>query len=246
MENSELKSKKRKRKHATVHDESVSQEGQTRDALSVLPSANGAAKSEPHKKSKKRKHGHIDSVGKEKEEDPPNDAPEDSQEQVKDAGKLAKDGDESSREEEAEEEGDGKTGNDEESPDIPDMPSTSTLSFPTTGKDPKRFADLDLSSKTMQAIEGMKFDQMTEIQQRGIPPLLAGRDVLGAAKTGSGKTLGTRGEILGWGIGHECEDADSGSSTAFLIPAVEMLSALRFKPRWDTNLYLLQIMAYFI
>jgi len=53
--------------------------------------------------------------------------------------------------------------------------------------------------------------QMTEIQRRGIPPILAGRDLLGAAKTGSGKTL------------------------AFLIPAVEMLSALRFKPRNGTG-----------
>lgn len=89
----------------------------------------------------------------------------------------------------------------------PDIPSTSGLSLPTTGEDPKCFSDLSLSSKTMQAIDDMKFQTMTEIQRRGIPPLLAGRDVLGAAKTGSGKTL------------------------AFLIPAVEMLSALRFKPR---------------
>ena len=89
----------------------------------------------------------------------------------------------------------------------PELPSATGLSLPATGEDPKLFSDLGLSSKTMQAIEDMKFGTMTEIQQRGIPPLLAGRDVLGAAKTGSGKTL------------------------AFLIPAVEMLSALRFKPR---------------
>lgn len=87
------------------------------------------------------------------------------------------------------------------------IPSAVALSLPTIGDDPKKFTDLNLSSKTMQAINDMEFDTMTEIQQRGIPPLLAGKDVLGAAKTGSGKTL------------------------AFLIPAVEMLSNLRFKPR---------------
>lgn len=87
------------------------------------------------------------------------------------------------------------------------LPPTSNLSLPSAGNDPKHFSDLKLSEKTMQAIEEMGFNTMTEIQQRGIPPLLAGKDVLGAAKTGSGKTL------------------------AFLIPAVEMLSALRFKPR---------------
>jgi len=89
----------------------------------------------------------------------------------------------------------------------PDVLATSALSLPGSDSEPLMFGDLGLSSKTMEAIQGMNFESMTEIQRRGIPPLLAGRDVLGAAKTGSGKTL------------------------AFLIPAVEMLSALRFKPR---------------
>ncbi|KAK2625789.1 hypothetical protein QTJ16_005101 [Diplocarpon rosae] len=89
--------------------------------------------------------------------------------------------------------------------------ANSNLSLPSTSIEAKKFSELNLSEKTMKAIEEMKFETMTEIQQRGIPPLLAGRDVLGAAKTGSGKTL------------------------AFLIPAVEMLNALRFKPRNGTG-----------
>jgi ATP-dependent RNA helicase DDX18/HAS1 len=97
-------------------------------------------------------------------------------------------------------------------PTSTDLPTDSTLSLPGADSTPANFSDLKLSEKTMKAItEDMKFTTMTEIQQRGIPPLLAGRDVLGAAKTGSGKTL------------------------AFLIPAVEMLSALRFKPRNGTG-----------
>ncbi len=91
--------------------------------------------------------------------------------------------------------------------EAPELPSETAVSLPGTGAEPQKFADLNLSPKTMQAIADMGFETMTEIQQRGIPPLLAGKDVLGAAKTGSGKTL------------------------AFLVPAVEMLSALRFKPR---------------
>lgn len=92
-----------------------------------------------------------------------------------------------------------------------DLPSSNGLSLPTVDSEPQKFTELKLSQKTMQAIDDMKFEHMTEIQRRGIPPLLAGRDVLGAAKTGSGKTL------------------------AFLIPAVEMLSSLRFKPRNGTG-----------
>ncbi len=90
------------------------------------------------------------------------------------------------------------------------LPSSHLPTLPITGPDPTTFTELQLADKTMQALQGMGFDAMTEIQRRAIPPLLAGRDVLGAAKTGSGKTL------------------------AFLIPAIEMLSAVRFKPRNGT------------
>lgn len=63
--------------------------------------------------------------------------------------------------------------------DASNIPSTTSLSLPATGPDPTKFSELHLSEKTMKAIEGMGFGEMTEIQQRGIPPLLAGRDVLG-------------------------------------------------------------------
>ncbi|KAJ2814170.1 ATP-dependent RNA helicase [Coemansia furcata] len=73
------------------------------------------------------------------------------------------------------------------------------------------FDSVPLSDQTQRAIKEMGFSKMTEVQARTIPPLLAGRDVLGAAKTGSGKTL------------------------AFLIPAIELLSKLKFKPRNGTG-----------
>ncbi|OBT51591.1 hypothetical protein VE04_08077 [Pseudogymnoascus sp. 24MN13] len=81
----------------------------------------------------------------------------------------------------------------------------------TTGDDPTTFAQLNLSPKTAAAIAEMGFTTLTPIQQKSIPPILAGRDVLGAAKTGSGKTL------------------------AFLLPAIEMMQDLRFKPRNGTG-----------
>ncbi|KAK4149666.1 P-loop containing nucleoside triphosphate hydrolase protein [Chaetomidium leptoderma] len=86
-----------------------------------------------------------------------------------------------------------------------------SLLGPSVSTTAQAFSELNLSEKTMKAIGEMGFTKMTEIQRRGIPPLLAGKDVLGAAKTGSGKTL------------------------AFLIPAIEMLSSLRFKPRNGTG-----------
>lgn len=47
------------------------------------------------------------------------------------------------------------------------------------------FAGLELSAPTQAAVEKQGFRLMTEVQARTIPHLLAGRDVLGAAKTGA-------------------------------------------------------------
>ena len=52
------------------------------------------------------------------------------------------------------------------------------------------FADLPLSKDTLVGLRESSFKHMTRIQRIAIPHALAGRDVLGAAKTGSGKTLG--------------------------------------------------------
>ncbi|PKS13072.1 hypothetical protein jhhlp_000413 [Lomentospora prolificans] len=93
-----------------------------------------------------------------------------------------------------------------------DLPEGKNLYLPpAAGEEPKKFSELNLSERTLKAIEEMGFTEMRGIQRRCIPPLLTGRDVLGAAKTGSGKTL------------------------AFLIPAVEMLYSLKFKPRNGTG-----------
>ncbi|KAI5644548.1 DEAD/DEAH box helicase domain-containing protein [Phthorimaea operculella] len=68
---------------------------------------------------------------------------------------------------------------------------------------------------TLMGIKDMGFTTMTEIQAKAIPPLLEGRDLVGAARTGSGKTL------------------------AFLIPAVELIYKLKFKPRNGTGVIIL-------
>lgn len=73
------------------------------------------------------------------------------------------------------------------------------------------FDQLEVTEATQNAIKDMGFTHMTEVQARTIPPLLLGRDVLGAAKTGSGKTL------------------------AFLIPCIELLHRTKFVPRNGTG-----------
>jgi ATP-dependent RNA helicase RhlE len=63
------------------------------------------------------------------------------------------------------------------------------------------FSSLPLSSALQQKLAAAQFVNLTPIQEGAIPPALEGRDVIGTAQTGTGKTL------------------------AFLIPLIEMMSA---------------------
>ena len=51
------------------------------------------------------------------------------------------------------------------------------------------FSELPLSSALQRKLAAAQFINLTPIQERAIPPALAGRDVIGTAETGTGKTL---------------------------------------------------------
>lgn len=50
------------------------------------------------------------------------------------------------------------------------------------------FYDLDLNDYVLDALDDMNFTDTTPIQEHAIPPILQGRDVMGVAQTGTGKT----------------------------------------------------------
>ena len=50
------------------------------------------------------------------------------------------------------------------------------------------FEDLDLNDNVLDALYDMHFDECTPIQEKCIPEILNGHDVLGVAQTGTGKT----------------------------------------------------------
>ncbi|MGH7041373.1 MAG: DEAD/DEAH box helicase, partial [Acetobacteraceae bacterium] len=52
------------------------------------------------------------------------------------------------------------------------------------------FADLGLSASVLRAVAEMGYVHPTPIQEQAIPVVLMGRDVMGAAQTGTGKTAG--------------------------------------------------------
>jgi superfamily II DNA/RNA helicase len=76
------------------------------------------------------------------------------------------------------------------------------------------FSDLGLSPELLRAVEDVGYKQPTPIQAQAIPYVLMGRDVLGCAQTGTGKT------------------------GAFTLPMIEILAAGRAKARMPRTLIL--------
>ncbi|GAB7355600.1 hypothetical protein MBLNU459_g6328t1 [Dothideomycetes sp. NU459] len=221
MSNPDVQSKKRKRKHAAAKSGDVPAPAPVK--VAAVAAVNGdEEKVKAHKKAKKEhRHKDVEAADSSGADD---DAAEDveGEEHVNEQLRAVLNKSRNAEEEVDGEDNDEDDGDDNDIEDEvkaadvnmgehSDLPSALGVSLPGQDTETELFSELNLSSKTMQALADMKFEKMTEIQQRGIPPLLAGKDVLGAAKTGSGKTL------------------------AFLIPAVEMLSSLRFKPRNGTG-----------
>src|SRR3569623_396587 len=61
--------------------------------------------------------------------------------------------------------------------------SDSLSPLPATG-----FAALGLTTRLVDTLTSLGYEEPTPIQREAIPPLLEGRDVLGQAATGTGKT----------------------------------------------------------
>jgi len=212
------KSHKRKRKHAKAA--AADAEPDVVETAPKTKTPRSKAQKEPREKSKKRRKTTHSSDDEDQERDAATmseevevEKPVTNGQPTEPADRPSEDNEEDEDDDEAGDELDEtvKMANGTAATNPDGLPADTVTSLPGADAAPQQFSELNLSEKTMKALQEMKFETMTEIQQRGIPPLLAGRDVLGAAKTGSGKTL------------------------AFLIPAVERLSALRFKPRNGTG-----------
>ena len=51
-----------------------------------------------------------------------------------------------------------------------------------------RFDEVNLDENVLQGIEAMNFQEMTPVQEQTIPVILEGKDIIGCAQTGTGKT----------------------------------------------------------
>ena len=50
------------------------------------------------------------------------------------------------------------------------------------------FKDLGICPELLRVIEELGYEEPTPVQEKAIPPILAGRDMVGSAQTGTGKT----------------------------------------------------------
>lgn len=162
MTAADIESKKRKRKHKSKKGEEVE---------SVKAQANGAAADKPRKKSKKEHtpEPEVEDVTLDASADGADSDAEEDEAQVNEElkqiaakAKIAK----VNQDEEDDEEEDVVAGSGANAVDLP-----SGTSIPTVD-DPTRFDELKLSDRTMEAINTMGFETMTEIQRKAIPPLL--------------------------------------------------------------------------
>ncbi len=77
-----------------------------------------------------------------------------------------------------------------------------------------KFEDLGLCKEILSSINNIGFKEPTEIQKKAIPNILVGRDILGCAQTGTGKTA------------------------SFIMPLIEILSSGKSKSRMPRSLVL--------
>lgn len=80
-----------------------------------------------------------------------------------------------------------------------------------------RFTDLNLSKDIQMAIEDMGFEETTTIQAQSIPYMLEGRDVVGQAPTGTGKTV-----AFGTMVLERIDPKNKGLQAVILCPTREL------------------------
>src|SRR5215218_4199515 len=79
------------------------------------------------------------------------------------------------------------------------------------------FADLGLSESTLESLAHLGYERPTPIQEQAIPPLLEGRDVIGQAQTGTGKTA-----AFGLPMIEYADPGDPGVQALVLTPTREL------------------------
>jgi ATP-dependent RNA helicase DeaD len=103
-----------------------------------------------------------------------------------------------------------------------------------------KFDELNISKELLKAVDDMGFEETTPIQTKAIPYILEGRDVIGQAQTGTGKTA-----AFGIPILNKVNPANSDVQAIILCPtrelAIQIAEELKRLSRYKQNLNILAI-----
>jgi superfamily II DNA/RNA helicase len=81
-----------------------------------------------------------------------------------------------------------------------------------------KFIEFNLNEQLLEAITCMGFEEATPIQEKAIPVILEGKDIIGCAQTGTGKTAAFVLPILNKLVGKE----DTSINTLIIVPTREL------------------------
>ncbi len=98
------------------------------------------------------------------------------------------------------------------------MTNQTTLERPRSSTD--GFSSFDLHPRLLKAVADMGFTEPTPVQRQAIPPAVQGRDLIGCAMTGSGKTAAFLLPIL-----HRLQPKSRGITRALIITPTRELAA---------------------
>ena len=88
------------------------------------------------------------------------------------------------------------------------------------------YSELQCSEAIHKAVERMGFAEMTEVQEKTIPVMLAGRDVIAKAPTGTGKTC-----AFGIPVAEHIDPALKAPQAVILAPTRELAQQIAETPR---------------
>lgn len=81
-----------------------------------------------------------------------------------------------------------------------------------------KFSELNLHESLMEGLDAMGFEEATPIQEQSIPSLIAGRDIVGCAQTGTGKTAAFLIPV----IEHVIKSKNTGVKAVVIAPTREL------------------------
>jgi len=88
----------------------------------------------------------------------------------------------------------------------------------TNQKREMTFEELNLKAPLLEALSFMNFEKATEIQERAIPEILKGNDIIASAQTGTGKTAAFILPVLN----NLIDGKHKGTSTLIIVPTREL------------------------